>query len=145
MDALPASPQFFQEVLLDLLGSAVERWEEASGESARDPEPYSAFQAVRVAMRCAAHALLAAVVNHDEAHPCRDGEPRHRIVGCARVTCCNLAGPTDASLVVNNLEARTCGSCGVIRYCSAACASADWPKHCLTCRRLRCREQASKV
>jgi flagellar motor protein MotB len=135
---VPASPVFFKEVLLDLLGEAVERWETASGVPCGQETPYSAYQAVKVALRCAAHALLAVALEHDgqQSKKMHD-EPRHRIVGCARLTCRNLAGPSDASLVVNNLQARSCGCCGVMRYCSAACAAADWPKHSRYCKALK--------
>jgi hypothetical protein len=64
---------------------------------------------------------------------------RLQLLGCANLGCTTLTAPglagCEASLVVN-CRGSVCGGCGVVRYCSAACAQQDWPAHRRVCRRL---------
>ncbi|KAL4444276.1 hypothetical protein ABPG75_012013 [Micractinium tetrahymenae] len=48
---------------------------------------------------------------------------------CANMGCTNLAGASDAQL-----RTQRCGRCQQLRYCSAACSAADWPRHRAICR-----------
>jgi hypothetical protein len=62
-----------------------------------------------------------------------------QLLGCANLGCTTPAaaglGGCEASLVVNR-RGSVCGGCGVVRYCSHACALQDWPAHRRVCRRL---------
>jgi hypothetical protein len=62
-----------------------------------------------------------------------------QLLGCANLGCTTPPAPglggCEASLVVNR-RGSVCGGCGVVRYCSAACAQQDWPGHRRVCRRL---------
>jgi hypothetical protein len=77
---------------------------------------------------------------------------RLQLLGCANLGCTTppaaVLGGCEASLVVN-CRGSVCGGCGVVRYCSAACAQQDWPGHRRVCRRLGavagCRKQTGKV
>jgi hypothetical protein len=64
---------------------------------------------------------------------------RVQLLGCANLSCTTPPaaglGGCEASLVVN-CRGSVCGGCGVVRYCSAACAQQDWPGHRRVCRRL---------
>jgi hypothetical protein len=64
---------------------------------------------------------------------------RLQLLGCANLGCTTPPAPglggCEASLVVN-CRGSVCGGCGVVRYCSAACAQQDWPGHRRVCRRL---------
>jgi hypothetical protein len=66
---------------------------------------------------------------------------RLQLLGCANLGCTAPLEPVlpvggcEASLVVN-CRGSVCGGCGVVRYCSAACAQQDWPGHRRVCRRL---------
>jgi hypothetical protein len=62
-----------------------------------------------------------------------------QLLGCANLGCTTPPAPglggCEASLVVN-CRGSVCGGCGVVRYCSAACAQQDWPGHRRVCRQL---------
>jgi hypothetical protein len=64
---------------------------------------------------------------------------RLQLLGCANLGCTTPPAPglggCEASLVVN-CRGSVCGGCGVVRYCSAACAQQDWPGHRRVCRQL---------
>jgi hypothetical protein len=64
---------------------------------------------------------------------------RLQLLGCAHLGCTTPPaaglGGCEASLVVN-CRGSVCGGCGVVRYCSAACAQQDWAGHRRVCRRL---------
>jgi hypothetical protein len=71
------------------------------------------------------------------ARACGGATPQ--LLGCAHLGCTSpppggLAS-CEASLGVNR-KGGVCGGCGVVRYCSAACAQQDWPGHRRVCRRL---------
>jgi hypothetical protein len=62
-----------------------------------------------------------------------------QLLGCAHLGCTRpppggLAS-CEASLGVNR-KGSVCGGCGVVRYCSPACAQQDWAGHRRVCRRL---------
>jgi hypothetical protein len=65
-----------------------------------------------------------------------------QLLGCAHLGCTLVITPPpgglgscEAALGVNR-KGSVCGGCGVVRYCSAACAQQDWPGHRRVCRRL---------
>jgi hypothetical protein len=47
----------------------------------------------------------------------------------------NLAGPSEVTLVINR-GGVVCGGCGVVRWCSQACAAKAWSAHRKECKRL---------
>ena len=51
---------------------------------------------------------------------------------CANLACTCASGGSDAS----QRRGRRCAGCTLLRYCSAACQQADWPRHKATCRLL---------
>ncbi|KAL4448282.1 hypothetical protein ABPG75_005501 [Micractinium tetrahymenae] len=51
---------------------------------------------------------------------------------CANPRCTDLRGPSEALL-----RGRRCGGCGAVRYCSDACAQADWRAHRPACKALQ--------
>jgi hypothetical protein len=93
----------------------------------------------------AAHSMLQRVVTLmevcDMAAQCaRACGTTPQLLGCAHLGCTTpppggLAS-CEASLGVNR-KGSVCGGCGVVRYCSPACAQRDWPEHRRVCRRLR--------
>jgi hypothetical protein len=78
-------------------------------------------------------------------HACRG---RVQLLGCANLGCGTLppAGGLSFSQdgLAVNCKGSVCGGCGVVRYCSAACAQQDWPGHRRVCRRLAAAAAASK-
>jgi hypothetical protein len=54
---------------------------------------------------------------------------------CAYVPCMNLSGPSEVTLVTNR-GGVVCGGCGVVRWCSEACAAKGWSAHRKQCKRL---------
>jgi hypothetical protein len=62
-----------------------------------------------------------------------------QLLGCAHLGCTTRPpgglASCEASLGVNR-KGSVCGGCGVVRYCSPACAQRDWPEHRRVCRRL---------
>jgi hypothetical protein len=62
-----------------------------------------------------------------------------QLLGCAHLGCTTGVagglGSCEAALGVNR-KGSVCGGCGVVRYCSAACAQQDWPGHRRVCRPL---------
>ncbi|KAL4439788.1 hypothetical protein ABPG75_002789 [Micractinium tetrahymenae] len=48
---------------------------------------------------------------------------------CANLACCQVDGPSEAAL-----PSKRCSGCRLVRYCSAACSAADWPRHRRRCR-----------
>jgi hypothetical protein len=79
-------------------------------------------------------------VCHVAAQCARSCSSAVQLLGCAHLGCTTpTAGglaSCEAALVVNNHTGGVCGGCGVVRYCSAACAQRDWPHHRRVCRRL---------
>jgi hypothetical protein len=57
------------------------------------------------------------------------------VLGCGHGGCKNMDGPSEAGLVANRRGA-LCSRCGVVRYCSPACARLAWPLHRKVCVRL---------
>jgi hypothetical protein len=57
------------------------------------------------------------------------------LLGCGYSACSNRAGPSEAGLVANS-RGVLCQGCGVVRYCSRACARRAWPTHRKVCGRL---------
>jgi hypothetical protein len=72
---------------------------------------------------------------------------RLQLLGCANLSCTTPPaaglGGCEASLVVN-CRGSVCGGCGVVRYCSAACAQQDWAGHQRVCRRLAAAAAAAR-
>jgi hypothetical protein len=62
-----------------------------------------------------------------------------QLLGCAYLGCTTQPpgglSSCEATLVVNR-KGSVCGGCGVVRYCSAACAQKDWAGHRRVCRKL---------
>jgi hypothetical protein len=80
------------------------------------------------------------------ARACGGATPQ--LLGCAHLGCTTgVAGSLascEASLGVNR-KGSMCGGCGVVRYCSAACAQQDWPGHRRVCRRLAAAAAAAQA
>jgi len=94
---------------------------------------------VRASMRRLGCAMDVCYVATMCAHACSSSTPQ--LLGCAHLGCLKLPAGAgglaacEASLGVNR-KGSLCGGCGVVRYCSAACAKQDWPGHRRVCRRL---------
>lgn len=63
------------------------------------------------------------------------GQPRARARSCAA---CGAASARGGSRLPK------CGGCGLVRYCSPACAKADWPAHKAACRAAQAAAAAPK-
>ncbi|GBF97928.1 hypothetical protein Rsub_10601 [Raphidocelis subcapitata] len=58
--------------------------------------------------------------------------PPGLLPACANPDCSNLEGPSEAAL-----PTKRCRGCLTLRYCGAACQTADWPRHRARCKELR--------
>jgi hypothetical protein len=58
------------------------------------------------------------------------------ITACAHISCQNLSGPSEVTLVTNR-GGVVCGGCGVVRWCSQECARKGWPTHRKECTKLK--------
>ncbi|GBF97929.1 hypothetical protein Rsub_10602 [Raphidocelis subcapitata] len=58
--------------------------------------------------------------------------PPGLLPACANPDCSNLEGPSEAAL-----PTKRCRGCLTVRYCGAACQTADWPQHRARCKELR--------
>ena len=52
---------------------------------------------------------------------------------CAHLGCTTVLGPNATELI----RRKRCGGCRLVRYCSVACQTADWPSHKAACQELR--------
>ena len=52
---------------------------------------------------------------------------------CAHVGCTTVVGASEAAAP----RGKRCSGCRLVRYCGAACQTADWPAHKAACRELR--------
>lgn len=127
---LPLTPlmPFDEASFWDMLDTAIARWQKSCCSQKLNHGTSSALCALENAVSCARM-----LTSGDEMEK---AAVVHRMVGCGRIDCDNLSGPADAGLVINRLQAKVCGGCSVLRYCSAECAALDWPRHQRACRRM---------
>jgi hypothetical protein len=55
-----------------------------------------------------------------------------------------MSGPSEVTLVTNRGGVVCCG-CGVVRWCSQACAASSWLAHCKVCKRLGAANKAHQA